>query len=148
MVKYWGYLAVKLLAVAAIVCGSWPLVHRSLLPGPEPSVYSHLEPMGHDMTYSFGVLVFFLVSSGLLYLAVLDQRYRCRTCLRRLRMPISRGSWARMLQVGRPHTEYICPYGHGTLKVPELQITGKEPIDWAEHQDIWRELELLDTEKR
>jgi hypothetical protein len=53
-----------------------------------------------------------------------------------------------MLQVGRPHTEYICPYGHGTLKVPELQITGKEPIDWAEHQDIWRELELLDTEKR
>jgi len=146
--KYWGYFAGKLLAVLVFMRLAWPPLHRALLPNPEPSVYSHLDPMGHDMLYSFGVFGFCLVGAGLLYLIVLDQRYRCRTCACKLRMPIARGSWARMLQLGRPHTEYICPYGHGTLKVPELQITGKEPIDWAEHQDIWKELELLDTEKR
>jgi hypothetical protein len=146
--KYWGYFAGKLLAAIALIRLAWPLVHRALLPKAEPSVYSHLDPMGHDMLYSFGAFGFCLAAAGLLYLIVLDQRYRCRTCARKLRMPVTRGSWARMLQLGRPHTEYICPYGHGTLKVPDLQITGKEPIDWAEHQDIWRELELLDTEKR
>jgi hypothetical protein len=53
-----------------------------------------------------------------------------------------------MLLSGRPHTEYICTYGHGTLKVPDVQFTGKEPIDWAEHQDIWKELELIDADRR
>jgi hypothetical protein len=78
----------------------------------------------------------------------MDQKYRCRTCARKLMMPVMRGSWDSMLRLGRPHTEYICPYGHGTLKVPELQITGKEPIDWAEHQDMWKELEELHSGKR
>jgi hypothetical protein len=43
--------------------------------------------------------------------------------------------------LGPPRREYICPYGHGTLKVSELQITGPHPADWQQHSDdIWAEL--------
>jgi hypothetical protein len=148
MMKYWGYFFGKVVAGAGLVAAVWPLF-KKILPAPQPYVvYAGLNPMGHDLGYSAAVYGFWLLVLGLFSLIVLDQKYRCRTCLRKLRMPISRGSWNHMLLLGRPHTEYICPYGHGTLKVPEFQITGKEPIDWAENQDMWKELELLHTDKR
>jgi hypothetical protein len=82
------------------------------------------------------------------YLIVWDQRYRCRSCLRRLRMPVSAGSWPNMLLFGQPRTEYICLYGHGTLKVPEFRVMKKSP-DWESHDDdIWKELEALEESKR
>ncbi len=84
--------------------------------------------------------LWFLVSAGLLYLCVLDQRYRCRVCLRRLRMPIETGSWSRMLLLGRPRIEYICPYGHGTLKEEELHISGSDNPEWTESGNMWEEL--------
>ena len=65
-----------------------------------------------------------LLGAGV-YVVGLDQRYRCRVCSGGLRMPIQTGSWGRMLQFGRPrHSEYICLYGHGTLREDELQISG------------------------
>ena len=59
---------------------------------------------------------------------------------RRLRMPVRIGSWSRLLTIGRPGTEYICPYGHGTLTEPELQIAGAEDAEWKPHNDLWEEL--------
>jgi hypothetical protein len=57
-------------------------------------------------------------------------------------MPVASGSWGNMVTFGRPHTEWICPFGHGTLSVEELQITGSQPADWQPHDDnIWKELE-------
>jgi hypothetical protein len=93
------------------------------------------------------ILVFWLFGAGLLWLIVLDQRYRCRSCLRRLRMPVLRGSWTNVL-LGAPHTEYICPYGHGTMSVAELQITGRTGPDWQPHEDIWKELFSLEETKK
>ena len=93
-------------------------------------------------------LVLFLFLAGLLYISVLDQRYRCRVCLRRLRMPIERGSWSRMFMLGRPEVEYICIYGHGKLNVPELQISGMENPEWKEQGDIWSELFAGDPDKK
>jgi hypothetical protein len=56
-------------------------------------------------------------------------------------MPIETGSWGRILQFGRPRIEYICPYGHGTLKEDELQITGLSNAEWTPNSDdIWAEL--------
>ncbi len=100
-----------------------------------------------SVPYTFVMLGYFLFCLGLLYLITLDQRYRCRTCLRRLRMPVLRGSWTNVL-LGPPRTEYICPYGHGTLKVPELQIGGPYPPDWQAHEDIWKELFSTEATKR
>ena len=62
---------------------------------------------------------------------------------------VSAGSWPNMLLFGQPRTEYICLYGHGTLKVPEVQITGPHGPDWEPHdEDIWKELESLEETKR
>ena len=77
---------------------------------------------------------------GLFYLAIWDQKYRCRTCLRRLRMPVETGSYGYMLQLGRPQIEYICAYGHGKLNVDEVQISGATLPEWTEQGDMWAEL--------
>jgi hypothetical protein len=82
----------------------------------------------------------FLFCCGLFYLCVWDQRYRCRVCLRRLRMPVETGSWGGMLLLGRPRIEYICPYGHGTLTLAEMQISGLENPEWNPHGEMWDEL--------
>jgi hypothetical protein len=106
-------------------------------------VRSEISPphFAQDLGYTMGLLVWFLLCSGMLYLAVWDQRYRCRVCLRRLRMPIEIGSWSKMLQLGRPEIEYICTYGHGRLNVAEVQISGAENPEWTPgQQDIWSEL--------
>ena len=84
--------------------------------------------------------LWFLLCCGAVYVCIWDQRYRCRVCLRRLRMPVETGSWSRMLQLGRPRIEYICPYGHGKLNVAELQISGRENPEWTQHEDLWDEL--------
>lgn len=62
-------------------------------------------------------------------------------------MPIQRGLWAHVL-LGAPHTEYICPYGHGTLSIADLQITGRQAPDWERHEDMWKELFSLEETKK
>ncbi len=95
---------------------------------------------GNDLWYTLAVGIWFLLCCGALFLCVQDQKYRCRVCLRRLRMPIETGSWSRMLQLGRPRIEYICPYGHGRLNVQELQISGLENPEWTPGAEMWEEL--------
>lgn len=137
--KYWAYLLAKLVVAAGVILTAWKLILR-WLPPPDIRINNEPAPFLHDLNYTLTVLIFWLFCVGLMYLVVWDQRYRCRTCLRRLRMPIETGSWQSMLRFGRPRIEYICPYGHGTLKVPEVQITGHESADWTPHEDMWKEL--------
>ena len=138
--RYWVYFAAKLAAAAgvlysllAILNWFWP---------PEPKFFSYIPPrFGYDLGYTLAVLIWFLLCTGAVYMVILDQRYRCRVCLRRLRMPIETGSWSRMLQFGRPEIEYICTYGHGRLNVAEVQISGAENPAWTpQGNDIWAEL--------
>jgi len=157
--KYWSYLAAKLAAVGGILYGLWRIIlyaipipepfsfAAALGPGHRERYYVPSDPFGHDLGYTFLMMFYYLLAVGLIWVAIWDQRYRCRTCLRRLRMPVSLGSWTHIL-LGRPQTEYICPYGHGTLKVEELQITGHQEPDWQPHEDIWKELYALHDSKR
>lgn len=138
--KYWAFLIAKLAAVYAIAV----LLKRTLvlvLDVPKSVTKFGHPPFMHDLTWTTAMMVYSLVCVGLVYLVILDQKYRCRTCLRRLRMPINTGSWDRATIFAPPKTEYICPYGHGTMKQKDLQITGHEQPDWIEHKDIWEELE-------
>lgn len=144
--KYWGLLAAKLLGIYVALHYLW-LGTKLLLPRPRPFLYLG-QPFGRDLPWTLAAGACFLIGCGLVYLAILDQRYRCRVCLRRLRMPIVTGSWGHMLQLGRPRTEYICPFGHGTLKVPQVQISGLEQPDWKANEDMWRELESLEGSKK
>jgi hypothetical protein len=138
--RFWAYFAAKVVAAAAALFGLLALLNWFW--PPEPGFFSYHPPrFGYNLTYTLCVLVWFLLCTGALYLIIWDQRYRCRVCLRRLRMPVETGSWSRMLQFGRPRIEYICPYGHGTLKEDELQISGLEGPEWTPHSDdMWEEL--------
>jgi hypothetical protein len=141
--RYWGILAAKLAAVAGVIAGLW-FGLNALWPKPDPGLRVQLHPFATDLWYTAAVMVMFLVGVGLVYLAVFDQRYRCRTCGRRLRMPVRQGGWNLVL-MGRPTLDYICAYGHGTLRVPELGIASPEQAAWEPIEDMWRELEELQT---
>jgi hypothetical protein len=143
--KYWAYLAAKLCAGAGLAYGTFLLLY-SWFPPPPPLPYD-VQRFGPSLAPYFTIFIFCMFCGGILYLIILDQRYRCRTCLRRLRMPIVQGNWTHVL-LGPPRTEYICPYGHGTLKVPELQITGSNPVNWQPHEDMWKELASLEESKK
>jgi hypothetical protein len=157
--RYWGFLVMKVAlscAIAAVfLCEinySWyphqplPIINLTYFGGSLEA--ARRGQTSSALLYTGLVGLWFLFLAGLLYLSVLDQRYRCRVCLRRLRMPIGKGSWGRMLQFGRPEVEYICIYGHGKLNVPELQISGLENPEWKEHGDIWSELFAGDPDKK
>jgi hypothetical protein len=133
--RYWAYLAGKIGLCEALMYGLLCLLnhffpadnHHHIIP---PRILLYMLLMG----------LLFLFCCGLFYLCVWDQRYRCRVCLRRLRMPVETGSWGGMLLLGRPRIEYICPYGHGTLTLAEMQISGLENPEWNPHGEMWDEL--------
>ena len=141
--KYWGYLVAKLAVAALLAAAILRVIQVSF-----PQRAHRPAPFAHDLAYTTVTWVFFLFCAGMTYLIIWDQRYRCRTCLRRLRMPMHAGSWPNMLLFGQPRTEYICLYGHGTLTVSEVQITGSTSPDWEPHDDIWKELEAIEAGKR
>ena len=137
--RYWGYLAAKLGLAAGLMYGLFRTVN-GLFP-PDPRFYNFVPPrFAYDLPFTFAMGAWFLLCCGLLYGCIRDQRYRCRVCLRRLRMPVETGSWGSMLRLGRPRIEYICTYGHGTLKEEELQISGLAGPEWRRHAEIWEEL--------
>lgn len=138
--RYWAYLAGKVVVAAAPLYGLLRLVERAF-PAPPKEAWPRLHDMNQELLGALWMLAWFLVCSGVLYTIIWDQRRRCRVCLRHLRMPIETGSRSYMLQLGRPTIESICPYGHGTLKEDELQITGRDTPEWKAHSDdIWDEL--------
>lgn len=138
-VRYWGLLVLKLLAGESLVAALLAWINLFYRPR-TPLLHVNLYQFGYDLGYTTIVGGLFLVAYLVIYFAVRDQQYRCRVCLRRMRMPVARGSWSMMLQFGRPQMEYICPYGHGKLDVSELQITGTQNPEWTRHGDLWEEL--------
>lgn len=144
--KYWIYFIAKMTAIIGVLSLTWKGLH-AVWPTPEPFMRVHQDPFAHDLGYTFAVLFFGLFAVGLIYLAILDQRYRCRTCLRRLRMPVTHGGWNHVL-LGPPRTEYICPWGHGTLRVSDLNIAGPGETDWHPIDDMWKELYELESTKK
>lgn len=142
--RYWSILFGKLVAAGALLYGIWWTMHALYVPPEHVARWNH-SPFLHDLNWTTMIFFYSLLCQGVLFLVILDQRYRCRTCGRRLRMPVSTGGrYSQMLLFGRPQTEYICVYGHGTLKVPEIHIGGHEPNQWEPHEDIWKELYALD----
>jgi hypothetical protein len=146
--RYWWILAAKLVAAAVVLYGVWLGLGAWYVAPEEVKRWGH-SPFLHDLGWTTVMFFYNLLVQGVLALIIIDQRYRCRTCGRRLRMPVSTGRYGQMLLFGRPKTEYICVYGHGTLKVPNLHVTGREPMDWQPNDDdIWKELHALDSEDK
>jgi hypothetical protein len=145
--RYWLLLVAKLAVAGAVFAGLWFVMEWAL---PDPVTFRNakesykLGRFGQDLRWTTAIFFYFLLAAGALALIVRDQRYRCRTCCRRLRMPVVSGAWDQMLRIGRPQLEYICPFGHGTLNVTMVNFTGLETDHWRHHDDnIWKELEQL-----
>ena len=139
--RYWAFLAAKLVVAAAPLYGLLALLSGLFPVRPKyASDFWPLENGNQALLSNLALMGWFLASVGVLYLIAWDQRHRCRVCLRRLRMPVETGSWSRMLQLGRPRIEYICPYGHGTLRQEEIQILGLETPRWDGTPDLWEDL--------
>src|SRR5215475_12103047 len=97
--KYWAYLVAKLVLAGVFLYGL-RLVIGYAVPRPAP-VMDITDPFTHDLGYTISIMLFTLAMVGVLWAVIWDQKYRCRTCLRRLRMPILTGSWTHIL-LGRP----------------------------------------------
>lgn len=139
--KYWGLLLAKVVVIAGFAwSANWVVDELLRVP---PETLSHGRKPVAGLSGMFLTAVWFLSVCGLCWAAIVDQRYRCRTCATRLRMPVATGSWGRATIFGRPMMEYICPYGHGTMNIAQLQISGRETPEWDEHGDMWRELESM-----
>jgi hypothetical protein len=147
--RYWGIFAAKLIAAAVLMYAILWGMNAWYTP-PEHLVRWKQSAFSHDLEWTTLMFLYNLLGWGLLALIVWDQRWRCRTCGRRLRMPVSHGSYGQMLLFGRPRTEYICSWGHGTLIQPELHLAGREPQNWQPHDadNIWDELYALEDSGR
>ena len=96
--RYWGILAAKLIVAAAFLYGVWRGMEALYTPPAELAKWNH-SPFLHDLRFTMMVFLFNLLVQGVLFLIIWDQRYRCRKCGRRLRMPILTGRYAQMLAV-------------------------------------------------
>jgi len=139
--RYAAYFAGKVIAAAVPLYGLLGLLSTLFPQKPKdaPELWA-LATGNQALVGNLALLGWFVLCSGVFYMIVWDQRRRCRVCLRRLRMPVETGSWSRMLQFGRPRIEYICPYGYGTLKEEELQISGLQTPEWSQSDDLWEDL--------
>ena len=136
-VRYWTALGVKLIGFFLVAFALWFLAHRTVL---RVELFSDCWPKALTSYLSLAVSIFVLpgILAVLLHLIVRDQRFRCRVCGRRLRMPVERGSRTRPM-TSPPGVDYICPYGHGKL-VTETWVSGDPPDEWTTYGDIWDEL--------
>jgi hypothetical protein len=138
--RYWSYFIGKLIAGGTVMFAIWRLMRAFL---PEPVIFMRVRMGGfaQDLTWTLAYLAYWLLAAGVLFFVIWDQRRRCRTCLRKLRMPVHSGNWGLALLFAPPKTESICPFGHGTLASPETHTSTAQPTNWEEHGDIWEELE-------
>ena len=140
--KYWGYLAAKLAGIAVLMLPLLYFGRKAFVRW--AAEWIAVGDLRAEMVWAFATLFWFLATAGLVALAVIDQKYRCRTCLTKLRMPVERGSWDKAILFDKPKMEWICPWGHGTMNIPLAQLLGPESTEWAEHDDdIWKELESI-----
>lgn len=130
--RWWCLLAAKVAALAAshLVLIFW--INRWI---PNSTLGLHLG-------YSFAVLGADMAVFVAGYFFWLDQKLRCRDCAARLRMPVATGNWSRAMLFAPPQLEWICPYGHGTMRHTEVQLSGVQADRWQKNdEDFWKAFE-------
>ena len=130
---YWAFFVAKTSIALLLPAGLWLFAGQALgifAAGGSWSRFSVLLALWSALLVCFGVICWSLI----------DQRGRCRACLRPLRMPVSKGSWASLV-MDRPGTHYICAYGHGKLYVPGTRLLPVDSVTWTVYGNFWQELE-------
>ncbi len=130
LLRYWALFFVKsalLLAGSALLCAE--VSARNAL-GLQSSKF--FVSLLADWASLLGTLLIFRW-------AILDQARRCPTCLRRLAMPVTLGSWSSSL-LEPASTELLCDEGHGSLRFSEAHTTLGEIRRWITLDDSWHDL--------
>lgn len=127
---FWLLFAARILAATAITAIVWVICGRTVIaPGTTQSTFDAV---------LFGFWIVPMLWVGLIALAWQDMKSRCRHCGSRLRMPLAEGSYAALL-LDSPFTEYVCPFGHGRLRVSGWSRAGRVS-QWETMGSIWDEL--------
>src|SRR5205823_12101455 len=112
-IRFWLFFSARSMAALIAPTAAWLAAMRL-------AEYSQAGGIGGLAFLLAAVWTVLLLSIGALLWSLRAQRLRCRVCLRRLRMPVSRGAWSSLI-MDSPAIEYICPLGHGRLSVAGSQ---------------------------
>lgn len=126
--RYWGFLVAKAFAVAILLPLIWVeagAAIRSLLTGG-----------WRILAGVISVVVLVIATGRAMIWCVADQRRRCRTCLRRLVLPVSVGSYASVFEPSA--TEMLCEQGHGALSLSDTETDVQDR--WTRLDDSWKAL--------
>ena len=130
--RWWSLLAAKLAVLATLHLVMILAINR-MIPG---------ATLGLHLGYSFAVLGADMAVFVIGYFFWLDQKLRCRSCATRLRMPVATGNWSKATLFAPPQMEWICPFGHGTMRHNEVQLSGSQRDTWDENDpDFWQAFE-------
>lgn len=130
--KWWALLAAKLAVLIGLHTGS-VLWMTTLFPQAR---------LAKDLAFTFSLMGIDVLLLLLGYAFWIDQKFRCRSCLSRLRMPVAKGNWSRNLFSEPPELEWICPFGHGSMHLNHAQLISAKPDHWTENdKDFWRAFE-------
>jgi len=88
----------------------------------------------------FLLWLYIMGTMGVFFWTVMDQKARCRECLRLLAFPVRIGSPGTFL-LDWSGTEFCCSEGHGVLHVPHMAPSWSDESDhWITLDDSWQSL--------
>jgi hypothetical protein len=128
--RIWAFLAAKTACVMVVVPLVWietGAAIRALMPRDSPQA---------ALVGLLSTLILIFAFGNALLWSFADQHKRCPVCLERLVFPVSVGSWASVFEPAT--TELVCEKGHGSLSVPETDVTG--PGRWTVFDSSWQDL--------
>ncbi len=142
--RYIVLIVLKLLGLAGIMAASlWAI--NVLLP-PPPGLLHDWPRLGSSLPYTLGIGLWFLAGYGLLRFIIWDQRFRCRICCSRLRMPLTEGVYSSVWLGGAPYTEFVCTWGHGKLFIPDVHLASGRKAMWVGYNSLWDNLMKAESE--
>ena len=128
---WFGFLAVKsalLLSIVALC--AWCVVHW---------VSAWLLGSTYPLADEYSIWLFLPLAIIALSWSMRDQQSRCRTCLRRLELPVEIGRTGSVL-LNWAGTEMVCSEGHGVLYVPESAANSLDQNRWNRLDESWSNL--------
>ena len=128
---WFGFLAAKsslLLSIAAL--SAWCLVHW---------IANWTVGSTYPMVDEYSLWLFLPLAIATLSWSVGDQQRRCRTCLRRLQLPVEIGRTGSVL-LNWAGTEMVCSEGHGVLYLPDSAANSLDQDRWNKLDESWESL--------
>jgi hypothetical protein len=130
-----GFFAVKASLLVALVAElAWALVHW---------ITTWAAGSTYPMADEYSIWLYLPLAIVALSWSVNDQRSRCRTCMRRLELPVEIGHTGSIL-LNWAGTELVCPDGHGVLYLPNSPENALDEDRWSKLDESWKSLFRID----